>query len=86
MGWFSQGMDEEFVIRTANVRRYREDPDTLDEVLARQHARDLGSTRGLRESQQDGRSGGVLDRLGRTAAAVGLGLLLAHFWTGHRGD
>ena len=55
MGFFRRirdGLNEEFIIGHDNVRRYEEDPDSLDEVLAAQHARGIGSARGLREYAQ----------------------------------
>lgn len=52
MGLFrriSDGLNEEFVIGAANVRRYEADPDSLDDILAAQRACGIGSARGLRE-------------------------------------
>lgn len=52
MGWFggvSDRMNDEFVAGGHNVRRYEEDPHSLDELLTQQHARGIGSARRRRE-------------------------------------
>ena len=95
MGFFRRiqdGLNEEFVIGRDNVRRYEEDPDSRDRILAGQHARGIGSARGLREyaraqadhgqaPQREGWPG----RIGQLAMIAGLGALAAHLWN-ERGE
>ena len=87
MGFFRRiqdGLNEEFVIGRDNVRRYEEDPDSLDEILAGQRARGIGSARGLRECARAQQREGWLGRIGQVAMIAGLGVLAAHLWTDHR--
>lgn len=52
MGFFrsiSDAMNEDFVIGERNVARFNADPDSLDDILTEQHARGIGSRRGLRD-------------------------------------
>jgi hypothetical protein len=90
MGFFNRirdSMNEEFVLGEDNVRRYREDPDSLDEILAEQHARGFGSERGLREfAQVRQQRSGLLDRVGQVAMMTGLGLVAGHLWNESRDD
>lgn len=52
MGFFksiSDAMNEEFIIAERSVARFNADPASLDDILTEQHARGIGSPRGLRE-------------------------------------
>lgn len=46
-------LNQEFVIGPENVRRYNEDPDSLQDILREQRSRGLGSTAGLKQHARE---------------------------------
>jgi hypothetical protein len=80
MGWFrsfNDAMNEEFIIGRRNIERYQADPSSLEDILAEQRSRGIGSARTMRQSArtmkppQEPARFGLFEAIG----AIGIGLV-----------